>query len=549
MSDDALSRDELRAELARLRDAHADLAAENARLLSESAASAAALARTQQLLEETQRLGQMGSYEWDIHTDELCWSNGMHALFDTDPQTWKPTKENLIGHIHPDDRPAFQARLDLALQNPRMISAEYRVVHRSGEVRHLHTVSAFVLDAAGRPVRLVGVAQDITERKRAEEALLRSNAVLRAQQEAGIDGILVVDEHLRVISFNRRFTELWHLSLSAMDVGDDEALLAQVAAQLRDPAEFRARVDDLYRHPQESSRDEVYLRDGRVFDRYSAPAVSPLGQYFGRIWYFRDITDRKQLEARLEAKNTQLQELNHLQSNFVHSVSHELRTPLTSIVGYSEFLEDSLEGAGHPDLLEYVHQIQRSTWRLERLLDDLLDFALIEAGTFRLKPELTELGDKVLEIAESFRPQVTQAGLELKVTLPETPLLVTADAQRVGQVLTNFIGNAVKLTPPGGRIGVRAIAHPDAMRVEVCDTGPGIRPEELPRLFQRFSQLESGIKRGGAGLGLSISKGLIEAHGGTIGVESAPGEGSTFWFTLPTSPHGPDARGDGQDET
>jgi PAS domain S-box-containing protein len=416
-------------------------------------------------------------------------------------------------------------------------------MHRNGDVRYLHTKSAFVLDEAGRPVRLVGVAQDVTDRKRAEEALLRSNAVLRAQQEAGIDGILVVDEHLRVISFNHRFTELWHLAPSAMATGEDVSLLAQVAAQLRDPDEFRARVDELYRQPNASSRDEVYLRDGRVFDRYSAPARSPQGQYYGRIWYFRDITDRKQLEARLEAKNVQLQELNHLQTNFVHSVSHELRTPLTSIVGYTEFLEDSLAGPEHPDLLEYVHQIQRSTWRLERLLDDLLDFALMEAGTFRLKPELTELGDKVLEIAESFRPQVTQAGLDLKVSLPETPLLVTADAQRVGQVLTNFIGNAVKLTPPGGRIGVRAIAHGDAMRVEVCDTGPGIRPEEMPRLFQRFSQLESGIKRGGAGLGLSISKGLIEAHGGTIGVESAPGEGSTFWFTLPTSPPGPETPG------
>jgi signal transduction histidine kinase len=542
MTDDALSREELRAELTRLRD-------ENASLRAESAEVAETLARTQRLLEESQRLGQMGSYEWELETDVLSWSQGMYVIFDTDPRTWRPTREALVALIHPDDRPAFEKRLAVALQDPQTIGAEYRVVHRNGEVRHVHTKSAFVLDEAGRPVRLVGVAQDVTDRKRAEEALLRSNAVLRAQQEAGIDGILVVDEHLRVISFNRRFTELWNLSPSAMATAEDESLLARVAAQLRDPDEFRARVDDLYRHQDESSRDEVYLLDGRVFDRYSAPAISPQGQYYGRIWYFRDITDRKQLEARLEAKNAQLQELNHLQTNFVHSVSHELRTPLTSIVGYAEFLEDSLAGPEHPDLLEYVHQIQRSTWRLERLLDDLLDFALMEAGTFRLKPELTELGDKVLEIAESFLPQVAQAGLDLKVSLPESPLLVTADAQRVGQVLTNFIGNAVKLTPPGGRIGVRASAVGDAMRVEVCDTGPGIRPEEMPRLFQRFSQLESGIKRGGAGLGLSISKGLIEAHGGTIGVESAPGEGSTFWFTLPTaSPHGPEAQGDRRDE-
>jgi signal transduction histidine kinase len=390
----------------------------------------------------------------------------------------------------------------------------------------------------GEP-QILATARDVTQRKLAELALQRNNAVLRAQQEAGIDGILVVDEDGRVISYNRRFAEIWQLPPEVLATQDDAALLAEVDSKLCDPAEFRAKVEHLYRHPAEASRDEIRLVDGRVLDRYSASAVSSQGQYHGRIWYFRDITDRKALEARLQAKNAELQELHQLQTNFVHSVSHELRTPLTSIVGYAEFLEDSLETPDHAELLEYVNQIQLSTRRLQRLLDDLLDFALMEAGTFKLKCEPTELGGKIHEIVESFRPQVSQASLQLELALPDRPLTLVADAQRVGQVLINFIGNAVKLTPPGGRIGVRAEALGDRLRVAVSDTGPGIQPEDMSRLFHRFSQLESGLRRGGAGLGLSISKGLIEAHGGEIGVESQPGRGSTFWFTLPLTAEAP----------
>ncbi|MFN3432597.1 MAG: ATP-binding protein, partial [Candidatus Sericytochromatia bacterium] len=321
----------------------------------------------------------------------------------------------------------------------------------------------------------------------------------------------------------------------------DEALLALVVDQLVDPEAFQAGVQHLYAHPHESSRDELHLKDGRVLDRYSAPAHAADGQLFGRVWYFRDITDRKTLEARLKAKNLQLEELNRLQSNFVHSVAHELRTPLTSIVGYAEFLEDSLETPAHADLQDYVRQIQLSAQRLQRLLDDLLDFALMEAGTFKLKPEPTDLAAKIREITESFRPQVAQAALRLELTLPEQPLTLVADAQRVGQVLTNFIGNAVKLTPGGGAVRVRATPNADRLRVEVTDTGPGIRQEDIPRLFHRFSQLEGGFRRGGTGLGLAISKGLIEAHGGEVGVESEPGRGSTFWFELPM--RRPDAAG------
>ncbi len=241
--------------------------------------------------------------------------------------------------------------------------------------------------------------------------------------------------------------------------------------------------------------------------------------------------------AELEAAYEHLKELDRLKSNFVNSVTHELRTPLTSIIGYTEFLEDEIGGPVTPMQREFVTQIERGARRLEYLLNDLLDFARLEAGTFKLRLESASFSDKVREVVESLKPQVDEARLRLEVSLPEEPLILRMDPQRIGQVLINLLGNALKFTPAEGRIQVRARLEQERLLCEVEDTGPGIAPEDIPKLFQRFRQLDAGVSKGkGTGLGLSISKALVEAHGGAIGVRSELGKGSTFWFELPLDP-------------
>ncbi|MBO9540654.1 MASE1 domain-containing protein [bacterium] len=240
--------------------------------------------------------------------------------------------------------------------------------------------------------------------------------------------------------------------------------------------------------------------------------------------------------ARRNAELEQAKELDRLKNNFVNAVSHEIRTPLTSIMGYAEFLEDELGGPLTQDQREFVHQLSQGAKRLEYLVSDLLDFARIEAGTFHVRIVPSDFSIKLAEILESLRPQAEAARLTIKAEMPPNPLPIAMDAERIGQVLTNLLHNAIKFTPPEGDIRVKVQAQDEALVCEVSDTGIGIAAQDLPRLFQRFMQLENGVKRGvGTGLGLNISKTIVEAHGGTIGVRSEEGAGSTFWFSLPLS--------------
>lgn len=237
--------------------------------------------------------------------------------------------------------------------------------------------------------------------------------------------------------------------------------------------------------------------------------------------------------AELRSANRRLLELDKVKSNFVNAVTHELRTPLTAVRGYAELLEDEVGGPLSPEQKVFVAQIQAGSERLRRLVDDLLDFARMDAGTFALKPEVEDIVARTCSIIESIRPQADAGSVKLDLVLPESPLHVQMDGERIGQVVANLLSNALKYTPGKGTITVCIREAMGGVRVEVSDTGLGISEAEMPLLFQRFSQLAGA--HAGTGLGLSICKALVEAHGGHIGVDSQVGVGSTFWFTLPGS--------------
>ncbi|MGH7520841.1 MAG: ATP-binding protein [Gemmatimonadales bacterium] len=248
----------------------------------------------------------------------------------------------------------------------------------------------------------------------------------------------------------------------------------------------------------------------------------------------------RQTAKRLEQLNTDLDAAMKSKDQFLSNISHELRTPLNSIIGFTDLLLTEELGGGAPlseQQRDFLDTVARNGKQLLELINELLDLQRIAAGRMELKPETVEVAGLLTEAAGSVHAQVQKHGHALVVTPPAHDLRVHADRGRVRQILLNLLSNAIKFTPDGGRITlVAAPVNGDAdARIAVSDTGIGIAQEDQPKLFQEFSQLDASASRKyeGTGLGLALSRRLVEMQGGEIGVESEMGKGSTFWFTLP----------------
>ena len=249
-------------------------------------------------------------------------------------------------------------------------------------------------------------------------------------------------------------------------------------------------------------------------------------------------------QAGVQVRNSQLYQrtklLDRLKSEFVAVVSHEIRTPITSVKGAVELLSDTRYFHNTEQQTKLLGIAQANAERLLLLINDILDFSKLESASLTMNVERQRLEPVVQQAVQALRVQIEERRIRLALSLPEDLPDTMIDANRVTQVVTNLLSNAVKFSPVGGEVRVEALATDDGLRVLVRDRGEGIRAEDLPKLFRKFQQIDSRSTRkfGGTGLGLVISKGIVEQHGGTIGVDSMPGEGSTFWFTLPIArPH------------
>jgi signal transduction histidine kinase len=239
--------------------------------------------------------------------------------------------------------------------------------------------------------------------------------------------------------------------------------------------------------------------------------------------------------AYLSRANEEMMQLDRLKGNFMSAVSHELRTPLTSIMGYMELLEDEIAGPLGDRQREFVGQVQDASYALLNIVDNVLDFVRLEAGTFQLTLQEADLAEVIQRAASILQPQLEASGLTLELDFPDEPLVTRVDIRRLSQALLNLLANAYKFTPAGGKVWLRVRDAGEKVVIEVADTGIGIDPAHLPFLFDKFFQVDPGLTRNyrGVGLGLAIVKAFIEAHEGTITVTSAPGEGSVFSIALP----------------
>jgi signal transduction histidine kinase len=284
----------------------------------------------------------------------------------------------------------------------------------------------------------------------------------------------------------------------------------------------------------ERRRTLQHLRDGRILEIIHQPL--PDG---GMVSTFSDVTEQDAREAMLRKARETAEAASRAKSAFLANMSHELRTPLNAIIGFSEVMKGEMMGPlGSERYRSYANDIHGSGRHLLQLINDVLDISKIEAGKAELRDEEVNLGRVIDECASLIAPQASANALSITVDVPGELPDLRGDTRAVKQVLLNLLSNAVKFTPARGKVALSArVAAAGDLEIAVADTGIGIAQDSIDRIFEPFYQVDSDLSRRfeGTGLGLSLVKGLVEMHGGTVGVRSEPNRGTTFTITLPAA--------------
>jgi PAS domain S-box-containing protein len=413
---------------------------------------------------------------------------------------------------------------------------EKRYIRKNGSVIWGSTTVSIIRNNKGEVQFFLVMIEDITLRKRATEELENSVSLLKATFESTEDGLLVVDSAGRIVQFNQRFIEMWNIPQEVINSGDDSVALDYVKSQLIDPETFVQNVKHVYSNPEATSFDLLEFIDGRYFERYSQ-SQKINGKSVGRVWSFRDVTKRKKAEEDLIAAKEKAEESDRLKTAFLHNVSHEIRTPMNGIIGFSTLLNDA--DLQENERRQYTEIIYQNSIQLLSIINDIVDIANVESG--QVKINLTEFN---LNIAlKNLHEQFIMAGKEnsvsitLKMSLADMDSAILADNTKLIQILSNLINNAIKFTR-NGQIDFGYVVKSKLLEFFVKDTGIGIPNQYHSLIFDRFFQVDNAVSRqySGTGLGLSICKGYIELMGGTITVESEPGKGTQFVFTIPYHP-------------
>lgn len=416
---------------------------------------------------------------------------------------------------------------------------EGELIHTRRDGSRLTIASRWALqrDVDGHPMATLEINSDITERTRAERRLQETHAQLQLEYQnadsargeahavldAASDAMILVAPDQVFRSVNRRFEEMFGI--------DSARVLGRAFADLQDDVErvfvdvesFRTLVARSAANSKDVFTDVVAQKwpQQRELYLYSTPVRTGDNLHVGRLYVFRDITPER--------------EADRLKTEFVSMVSHELRTPLTSIKGYVDLLLEGEVGDVSEEQQEFLTIVKNNADRLVALVNDLLDMSRIEAGKVQLNVGTLDLGLLLRGVVDSLRPQIESKQQRLTVDVPEKLPPVIGDTDRVIQIVTNLVSNAYKYTPPMGSIRLNAHVQGDVIRVDVNDTGVGLSADELKQIFSRFFRARNRATQeaGGTGLGLTITRSLVELHDGTMTVTSTPGEGSTFSFTLP----------------
>lgn len=537
-----------------------------------------ALKQSEERLRLALEAGRMGVWDWHLHTNEIKWSDNLEPVHGLPPGTFGGTFAAFQELIHPEDRPFVNQTITRTLEERSSYDIEFRNLWPDGSVHWMAGKGKVFLGEDGEPVRMIGIGMDVTERKRAEQDtrfLADASATLAALVDYG--STLQKVARLAVPTF---------ADWCSVDMLDESGGLHRVAVAHADPSKVEL-AHELHRRfpPDPAAPQGVWniLRTGRselvpeISDDLLAASVAdadllqiiralglrsymgvPLsvrGKVLGVVTFIAaesgrryDATNLASAEdlahrAAVAIENARLyqevREADRKKDEFLAILGHELRNPLAPISNALHILK--LPRANGQLLEQAREMMERQVQHMVRLVDDLLDVSRIVRGKVELRREPIDLAAVVARAVETAQPLIDAEGHELTVTLPPEPLLVSGDLVRLAQVVGNLLNNSARYTDRGGKIEIEGRRAGDRAMLIVRDTGIGIAPEILPRIWDLFVQADRRMKhaQGGMGIGLALVKGLVELHGGTVEARSGgKGKGSEFVVNLPLVTHG-----------
>jgi PAS domain S-box-containing protein len=486
-------------------------------------------------LRQAQAIGRLGSWEYDYATGVTTWSDALYALYGAEPGEQTPD-EAIRACVHPEDRDGLAAAFSAAVDERRTFFYSYRVIRLDDdEVREFELRGEPQCGPDGQLTGLVGTAMDVTERVYAQRELARREAILTSVLSNNQSAIYVKDLAGHYLLANQRVLDQFGVTEEEL-LGQDDSFLDPELAPLWQAHDRRA-LQGRY-----EVEEWVDLPDGRRwFDTVKFPLRDGEGTIYAVCGVSLDVTARRRAaEVMAEARDAALA-ANAAKSAFLATMSHEIRTPMNAVIGMTDLL---LETDLDERQLEYVDTVRTSGDALLGIINDILDFSRIEAGEMELEQRPFDLRRCVEDALAMIASRAT--GIDLVAHVGDgCPAYVRGDVTRLRQVLVNLVGNAVKFTERGDVLVLVTVSEPpgtdtvgDAGSVRlsfsVRDTGIGIPPERMDRLFRSFSQVDASTTRvyGGSGLGLAISRAIVQAMGGDITVTSEVGVGSTFSFDL-----------------
>jgi hypothetical protein len=445
--------------------------------------------------------------------------------------------------VYPEDLSGLTSEIsDFEKLEHLYFTREYRIVTRYGEVKWVTERSMLARDERGGPSYYQGIIIDITHLKEMEYALKESEEKYRLIFENSPLGIFNFDKDGTVTHCNDKIADI-------LGIPKEHILGFNMNTSLRDEKMKAA------------FKEVLLLRQGHFEGEYSSqensktafikvdysPNISDDGTLLGGVGIVEDIRERKQADEKLREyadelskMNKELQSVDRMKSELLSNVSHELRTPLTSIKGYSDLLMEGTLGEMNYQQLKAVNTVIRNTERLRRLVDSLLYVSMAEVENIKYDFSKIDVLEVIDNAVTDMTIPVTEKKIDVLLHVQEDVPQIEADAKKIADMLTNVLDNAVKFTPSMGKISISARKEGEMVHISVEDTGIGIPAELVPHLFQKFYQIDPSIRRkyGGTGLGLFISRNIVEAHKGKIWIESEDSQGTTVHILLPVQQGG-----------